>query len=375
MRRHMSRLGAPSHLGLAYNSWAPVDATGKIPNATRAGWLEELQSSSAPEDYAVSFVTWKASFRQPGDQVWELSLASRLLIGHGTTSATDVGLVVHHTWGVPVIPGSALKGLAAHYTASVYGPSDPSLAPWDQPADDERDRASFQGSIWKGDTVQRGPGEMFRLLFGAPEAQEDEMLRQRGLGAGATTGQVQFHDALYVPGTGAEKEKPKPFAVDVMTPHQVGYYRYAGAAWPTDYDDPNPVPFLTVRPGVTMLFALSGPADATDLARRILTEALSSWGVGGKTSSGYGRFTTPSESEGSSRGPHHRRGERIRVVRVEDPAGRGKVKFQADDGILGHFVAETEPDVPIGEALEVWVANVNAQTYTLTLREPKGRKR
>jgi hypothetical protein len=71
----------------------------------------------------------------------------------------------------------------------------------------------------------------------------------------------------------------------------------------------------------------------------------------------------------------HRRGDRITVMRVEDPAGKGKVKFRAGDGFLGHFAGETAPQVGIGEAAEVWVANVSPRGYTLTLRPPKDRKR
>jgi hypothetical protein len=41
---------------------------------------------------------------------------------------------------------------------------------------------------------------------------------------------------------------------------------------------------------------------------------------------------------------------------------------------LGHFAGEPPPDVPLGESIEVWVANVSAQGYTLTMRPPRGRR-
>src|SRR5690606_17987305 len=53
-------------------------------------------------------------------------------------------------------------------------------------------------------------------------------------------------------------------------------------------DSPNPVAFLTVRPKCRFLLALSGPSEWTDLAGKLLADALASWGVGGKTSAGYG---------------------------------------------------------------------------------------
>jgi hypothetical protein len=60
---------------------------------------------------------------------------------------------------------------------------------------------------------------------------------------------------------------------------------------------------------------------------------------------------------------------------VEDPSGKGKVKFRADDGFPGHFAGEEPPVAAVGQNVEVWIANVSRQGYTLTLRPPKGKKR
>jgi hypothetical protein len=79
----------------------------------------------------------------------------------------------------------------------------------------------------------------------------------------------------------------------VLTVHQTSYYDPSRNTFPNDYDSPKPVAFLTVRPGARLLFALSGPADWTELAERLLRDALDHWGVGGKTSAGYGRLLAP----------------------------------------------------------------------------------
>lgn len=377
MRQALRQIAdVPDHLGLAYDAWAPVGAGGKVPDNDRAGWLSKLANLAVSSDYALAFKRWKSSFDAPGDRLVEVTLSSRLLLGHGNASATDVGLTVHHTWGVPVIPGSALKGLLAHYVDAVYGPADPSLPPWEQP-DGERDRARYQGVTWHGRRIRRGPGEVFRALFGAPDADEDRVLREREIEAGATAGCAAFHDALYVPGSG---DGDHPFVTDVLTVHQKPYYDSSGEeSWPSDYASPNPVSFLTVRPKVRLLLALSGPADWTELAEKLLLDALREWGIGGKTSSGYGRLrpadeaakrpppTTSSRTAPVAPGPKHVRGEKITVTRVEDP--KGKVKFRAPDGLLGHFAGENPPQVGIGETTQVWVANVNPQGYTLTLRQ------
>ncbi len=378
----LASAGPPDHIGLAYDSWAPVGGDGKVPDDKRAGWLRAVADIPIAADYGRFFARWKASFQGPLNRISELTLASRLLVGHGNASATDIGLVVHHTWGVPVIPGSALKGLLAHYVDAVYGPRDPGQPPWKQ-SEDERPRADYQGNIWRGRRIQRGPGAIYRTLFGAPDAEDDAVMREHGFDAGASAGLVMFHDALYVPGSIPDD---KPYATDVLTVHQKKYYDTSGRHWPNDYDSPNPVPFLTVRPGAKMLLALSGPPDWTELTEHLLQDALAKWGVGGKTSVGYGRLVTGNQlgpAVGSSStassvarsGPRHQRGERVFVTRVEDPSGKGKVKFRADDGFPGHFVGEEPPVAAVGQNVEVWIANVSPQGYTLTLRPPKSKKR
>lgn len=293
MRQALHNVGTPDHVALAYDAWAPVEGDeGKVRSEKRNNetesprdtWFKKLESIQVHADYEHAFKRWKASFSATGDRLAELTLTSRLLIGHGNASAIDVGLTVHHTWGVPVIPGSALKGLVAHYVDATYGPTDSGKKPWEQQGD-ERVRADYQGVTWNCRRIERGPGAICRVLFGAPDAREDATMREHGFEAGAAAGLVTFHDALYVPGSLADN---RPFAADVLTVHQKGYYDSSGQSAPNDYDSPNPVAFLTVRPQCRLLLALSGPSEWTELAARLLADALKNWGVGGKTAAGYG---------------------------------------------------------------------------------------
>jgi CRISPR-associated protein Cmr6 len=289
MRQALRTIGTPDHIALVYDAWAPVGDDGKVPDGERADWLSKAADVMISPEYLRSFEHWKRGLSSAGDRSFELALVSRLLVGHGTSSASDIGLTVHHTWGVPIIPGSALKGLLAHYVDATYGPTGPHQKPWEQQGD-ERSRAGYQGVTRRGSRIQRGPGDVYRSLFGAPDAHEDDVMREHGFQAGTSAGLVTFHDALYVPDSVAGN---KPFAADVLTVHQTSYYDPSRNTFPNDYDSPKPVAFLTVRPGARLLFALSGPADWTELAERLLRDALDHWGVGGKTSAGYGRLLAP----------------------------------------------------------------------------------
>lgn len=289
MRSVLRDLGTPDHPGLAYDVWADVAGdTGKIADERLDGWLEKLAGLAVSDDYAQAFERWKQSFADGRSRLAEMTLASRLLIGHGNASATDVGLTLHRTWGVPMIPGSALKGLLAHYVETLYGPEVAGRAPDDAGlSDEEKERARFQGVTWQDRRMRFGAGEVHRALFGSPDVEGEHGPGETRLGAAAAArGAVIFHDALYVPGSAKDNQ---PLSTDVLTVHQKAYYDHAGQNPPSDYDSPNPVRFLTVRPGMKFLIALSGPAHWTDLALDLLKQALSDWGVGVKTSLGYGR--------------------------------------------------------------------------------------
>lgn len=363
MRDVLRPLSSPDGIGLAYGAWAPVGPDGKVPDDEKADWLETLVSLTVADDYEDAYRQWRSSFVGDEHRAVEIHSASRLLIGHGNASPTEVGLTVHHTWGVPVIPGTALKGLLAHYLHSVYGPENPHILPWEQD-ELERERARYQGVTWGRQRIRRGPGDIYRAVFGAPEAEEDSTYFAKDLPAGAIRGRVTFHDALYVPGSAADD---RPFAMDVITVHQKFYYRDPSRVWPNDYDDPNPFGFLTVRPGASFLLVLSGPSELTEPAERLLLNALLEWGVGAKTSSGYGRLIGPEppteEIDAGSR-PMHKRGELITVIRVEN-ARNGGMRFRADDGVLGHFVQDPPGSVAVGQTMDAWVGNVSSQIYTL----------
>lgn len=283
---HPSKM--PQHLDLAYGSWAPTEEELKADrNDNQIGtWLSDVSDIQVSNDYRHAFELWKSNFVSPGDRLAVLTLAGRLLVGHGNASPTEVGLTVHHTWGVPVIPGSALKGLLAHYIDATYGPDNASLPPWDLQGE-ECEQARFRGLTWNERRITGGPGEVYRALFGAPDAEEDRAMIERGFAAGASRGWITFHDALYIVGSAPHD---RPFAIDVLTVHQKRYYDRAGTLWASDHDNPNAVAFLTVRPRVKFLLALSGLPDwtGTDLAALLLKDALGTWGVGGKTSGGYG---------------------------------------------------------------------------------------
>ena len=199
---------------------------------------------------------------------------SRMIIGLGIDNVLETGITLHHTYGVPYIPGSALKGLCAHYCNTVLG------------ATDEK----FKMGEWDGKRQIGRSGDYYEVLFGNISGQDDH---SEGGEQGASSGFITFHDALI-----EEKEMSKSLCLDVMTPHHGDYYS-GKSEKPTDFDDPVPVPYLSVKGGFFCVLSCEDVSEEgqkwLDLAKKILVSALEEWGVGGKTSSGYGRMKIKEE--------------------------------------------------------------------------------
>jgi CRISPR-associated protein Cmr6 len=172
-------------------------------------------------------------------QRFTLRAASRVVVGLGAESVLETSIRLHRIYGFPIIPGSALKGLARAYAELVEGRN-------------EED-------------------SLFADVFGKspPEAQ---------------AGEVIFFDAIP-----ANPDTLK-LELDVMNPHYAPYYQ--GTQPPADYHSPVPIFFLTIGPGSELLFAVASQnADLATKAKEWLKKALEEMGVGAKTVAGYGLWT------------------------------------------------------------------------------------
>ncbi len=273
----------------------------------------------------------------------------RLIVGLGTKNVLETGLSLHHTYGVPYIPGSALKGLAAHYCDQILGSADSRFKLHENGGDSE-------------------PGAMYKTLFGSTETQ----------------GFILFHDAWIFPDS-----LDNALQMDIMTPHHKNYYSSSGKTPPTDFDDPNPIPFLSVHgtflAAVTVLAENNDWEQWAELALNILGEALDDWGVGGKTSSGYGTLTTskakPRKKNSKTIRPvpgnnthaeDYRVGERITVTRSEDPKPKKADKrfyFKLKNGWFTTLQRQDiDRNLEFGESIEVVITSINETAKNLMVK-------
>lgn len=268
------------HPGLLLQRYLTEQATGDGGNSDEKRRLLNAAIHAAADKelqrlYAAAYGRWEGSLP-------ELTAANnfrsdgRLIVGLGSENVLETGIRLHHTYGLPILPGSALKGLAAHYCREVWGQaaaegSKRFARPTE--AENEAYQTFLQG---KGEK----PGDnYFRLLFGSTD----------------DSGCLIFHDAWLT------HDSLNPLVMDVMTPHHPKWLD--GSKAPTDFDSPVPVPFVSVAGKFRIAVSWHGPGSEkagvwTELAFDLLAEALREWGVGGKTGSGYGRLI---EVDGGSR--------------------------------------------------------------------------
>jgi len=227
---------------------------------SRHDFVNEVAGIHESPLYPSFYQRWCAALTQadPVPRVAEARVDGRMIVGLGTESVLETAISLHRTYGVPYIPGSALKGLAASYVRHYHYAHDEQWGTWEQKTHDKGEPVWY----WK-------PDHYYNVLFGNTES----------------AGYITFFDAVYEPGSGHNGAALWP---DVITVHHEGYYQ-DGTEPPADWDSPTPVPFLSATG--SYLVAVSGPSGWDDAAMKLLRLALKEMGIGAKTSSGYGRLT------------------------------------------------------------------------------------
>lgn len=243
-----------SHAGLWRDKFLAdqPDRTESGDSNKKTALIDEVARLKEPTQYRAFYDRWVSALNDVGVRRHEATVQGRMAVGIGNESVLETSTSLHHSYGVPVIPGSALKGVAASYA--------------------EKHLA---------DAAWRRGGAAYTAVFGNTKE----------------AGYVTFFDALYVPDSGAlglDREKHALHS-DVLTVHHRDYYGQGpGFSAPADWDSPTIVPFLSATGRYLIaLGSVAGMEQWVEETFKILAAALASMGVGAKTSSGYGRLIIP----------------------------------------------------------------------------------
>jgi CRISPR-associated protein Cmr6 len=181
------------------------------------------------------------TIKQLGLEIKDFSatLSWRMVIGLGASHPQETSMTLHHIYGIPYIPGSAVKGVTRHWIIL---------------------------SKFNEDEKEAEKDNTFQNIFGTQKE----------------AGKIIFFDAYPV-----DEIKLK---LDIMNPHYPDYY--SENTPPADWQSPVPIKFLTVEK-TKFSFHLAAKKDAQNFlntATTWLKEALENYGIGAKTSLGYGIF-------------------------------------------------------------------------------------
>jgi CRISPR-associated protein Cmr6 len=233
------------NLALILDKYTPQSVVADTKN--KGPWLQSLVKGGHIDATLTqsAYNRWYTMMSAINATLFNASLDWRMVIGLGGESVLETDITLHHLYGIPFIPASALKGLTRAYVTGEV---------------DEH----------KSEDIEH----------------DDEIIK-RNFGSQEHAGTVIFYDAMPLNGI-------TNFVLDIMNPHYPEYY--GGSKPPTNDQNPVPVTFLTVT-NTTFTFALA-PRDAgkelhvkdVEQVKAWLQEALQKYGVGGKTSAGYGYF-------------------------------------------------------------------------------------
>lgn len=239
--------------------------------------VKEVADIAVPEAYKRFYKRWEKELQdieaKREAKRFVATAKGRLIVGLGIDSVLETGIALHHTYGVPYLPGSALKGLTASYMQRIREKL--------QPKGEQADAAAYEQI-----------NQAYKVIFGDTD----------------DAGYITFFDALYIPGSGYKGQALYP---DIITVHHQQYYQHSKdqsrkdqhskdqhdrQPAPADWDSPIPVPFLSATGSYLVALAAPDIKDTTEReqwimsTKSLLGAALKSMGIGAKTSSGYGRM-------------------------------------------------------------------------------------
>ncbi len=249
----------------------------------RARLVRALSEAHGPSGAALAFT---------GEVQW------RLAVGLGIEHALENGCALHRVLGFPYLPGSSVKGLCRGWRLATWADG------WGVPRAEGEENSPFhryEALAMEPDPENDGARERAEKAYaelrekapGLPDTwaafREATAPARAVFGSAGAAGRVRFLDAY--PEKTLVGDEPI-LCLEIVNPHYSDYYATEGGVAPSDWLSPVPSSFLAVRKGTRFGFVLYGTDRAlVEEAAGWLRQALEEWGIGAKTSAGYGALT------------------------------------------------------------------------------------
>jgi len=196
---------------------------------------------------------------------FSLVVSWRLIIGLGASHPQETSMTLHHIYGIPYIPGSAIKGVTRHWAVLKFT----------EKFAEQNKKDKFDKII---ENVAKALEEGKDLNIAVDGVEFKDLINI--FGTQKQQGEVIFFDAYPIENINLK--------IDIMNPHYSKYY--SGELPPGDWQNPVPIKFLTVENTKFQFHLASKKENLLNKAKNLLLEALKNYGIGAKTSLGYGLF-------------------------------------------------------------------------------------
>ena len=243
----------------------------------KADLVNKIASVTPSELYLLAFNRWLDATHEEGNNTFAsvaARLDGRLFTGLSLGGTLETGATTHHTYGMPLLAGSSIKGAVRSYTEHLFAERN------------EDGMLQFEQSDNTNKIIiQEQKRQILDVLFGTDSDDDDD--------SQGDAGYLIWHDAWWIPmvndqGSLLIGDKYKPFVGDIVTVHHPKYYsRELNAA----LDMENPVPNQQIAIQGAFYFVIEGDPKWVHFARELLKDTIENVGLGSKGSSGYGYFT------------------------------------------------------------------------------------
>jgi len=198
----------------------------------------------------------------------------RLVIGLGGSSVYETGMTLHHTYGIPYIPASAVKGTVRSFVITeIYKNEIEALS--------KKDFCDVFGCSGEGKIEDKDGNKQPFKSFYKIEAEKNNDKTD----SGERQGNLIFFDTFPIGEIKLE--------ADIMNPHYPDYYSDTkGEVPPADWQNPIPIQFLTIGKATSFQFVIGLKKESNAVllsqTKEWLKSALENKGIGAKTAVGYG---------------------------------------------------------------------------------------
>lgn len=232
--------------------------------------IEKITAVQASELYFLAFKRWLKHTTPTSDNAHFVaigaSITGRLFTGLPLGGTLETGVSTHHSYGVPMIAGSSVKGAVRAYTERLFAKRNDN---GEIDFEKRRDKNGNETLHYQFDDDKKA---IIDVLFGADDDDPN-------------AGYLIWHDAWWIPP--ATGEQNRPFAPEVVTVHHQNYYN-GSLTEALDIENPIPNQQLAVQGG--FYFVIEGVSAWAKYAGTLLKQAINEQGLGAKSSSGYGYF-------------------------------------------------------------------------------------